>query len=96
MEFGFSKKDIESLYLQDSRNFFALVKEIDKKNSIKRILFKLDISEAVNYAIVGSAPKGGQHLKKWRQSQINDLRILLGQKIQTIWDRMPKRKSKRI
>lgn len=65
----------------------------------ERILNKLDVAEAINFAYLASQPKqkGKSHVglrqyKKWIRRYY---RILFpDQKVQTVWDKLPRRKGK--
>jgi hypothetical protein len=77
---------------------YILEYSLDLKQK-ERILKKLDIAEAINFAYLASQPKqkgkvhvGLRQYKKWIRRYY---RILFPhQKVETLWDKMPKRKGR--
>ncbi len=76
----------------------SVLEEARKQTRIERLLAKLDIAEAVNHAIVGSqADKQKRNqagFQRWIQGIERTIAKLQDQRVETVWDRLPRRSRK--
>jgi hypothetical protein len=92
VRFGFSLEEIDKLnYKTDIRLMRAIFNEYSSYKEVERLIFKLDISEAVHSAIVGTKyDKGGRNFrryKRWKRSIIYRINKLTKNKeLDTVWN----------
>jgi hypothetical protein len=83
----------------DQRLLSAMIRETVKLDQVDEIEKRLDMAEAMNLAIVAAFSKknsdGVRAYKRYRADLIRKRNKLLGMKGPTIWDKLPKGKSKR-
>jgi hypothetical protein len=90
LESGLNLEEIEQMGVRQKIAWLELYREKKRKN---RVIDKLEINEAVNYAIVGSRPKEkGQRspvnmLNRWRKRLIRSI-TPKKQREPTLWDKI--------
>jgi len=103
VEYGFSFW--EALKVLDEctyREVKTILVEIENIRKVRSVEQQLMTAEAINQAYIGSQPSKTKRTSKnygfWRQRQINKINKIKGrtEKIVTVWDRLPKGKSRLI
>lgn len=80
----------------DYRQSVSIAGELAKIAEINRRVEQLDFAEACAMGCGAvQSKKGSQSYNKWRASMIRGIRKLEGEKILTVWDRIPKKSTKR-
>ena len=93
---GFTNEDIKNMDYGQRNHILNYIAE---KERIKRIVRKLEIAEAINFAYIGSQPKpknkantGARQYASWRRKMIRQAYPDSNPKI-TVWDRLKKTKK---
>lgn len=89
IEIGFSPTEIERLDAEDVRTVRMLAAEVRKQKVVDALLLKLDIAEAVNFAMVGSTPdkhhRNESTYGRWQRSVLAQVAKLTGRETETVW-----------
>jgi hypothetical protein len=89
IEIGFSPTEIERLDAEDVRTVRMLAAEVRRQKVVDALLLKLDIAEAVNFAMVGSTPdkhrRNESTYGRWQRSVLAQVAKLTGRETETVW-----------
>jgi len=77
-----------------------VIRKVIELDQVREIDNRLDMAEAMNLAFVAAMSKKdsdpARAYKRYRRELVSRKNKLLGIKVPTIWDQMPKGKSRRI
>lgn len=76
-----------------------LLRDLDVLDEVNKLSDKLTLSEIINHAYIGSKydkqKRNAKAFANWQSRILARIKKLLGQKTFTVWDSLPKGKSKK-